>query len=80
MSCECFQIGGPFIAEDPDCPAHGQFGLRHELENLEIQIDTLRAALTIFADAASWRMNGSCDPNGSRFIGQALAQAALDVK
>lgn len=24
MSCQCFQIGGPFIAEDPDCPAHGR--------------------------------------------------------
>lgn len=23
MSCQCHQIGGPFIAEDPDCPAHG---------------------------------------------------------
>lgn len=22
--CQCFQIGGPFIAEDPDCPVHGQ--------------------------------------------------------
>lgn len=22
MSCQCFQIGGPFIAEDPDCPIH----------------------------------------------------------
>lgn len=21
--CECFQVGGPFIAEDPDCPVHG---------------------------------------------------------
>lgn len=21
--CECFQIGGRFIAEDPDCPIHG---------------------------------------------------------
>lgn len=21
--CKCFQIGGPFIAEDPDCPVHG---------------------------------------------------------
>lgn len=21
--CECFQIGGPFISEDPDCPVHG---------------------------------------------------------
>lgn len=22
-SCQCFQIGGPFIGADPDCPAHG---------------------------------------------------------
>lgn len=21
--CECYQIGGRFIAEDPDCPTHG---------------------------------------------------------
>jgi hypothetical protein len=24
MSCECYQVGGRFIAEDPDCPAHGR--------------------------------------------------------
>lgn len=23
MSCQCYQVGGPFISEDPDCPAHG---------------------------------------------------------
>jgi hypothetical protein len=22
--CECFQVGGRFIAEDPDCPLHGR--------------------------------------------------------
>jgi len=21
--CECYQVGGPWIAEDPDCPIHG---------------------------------------------------------
>ena len=21
--CQCYQIGGPFIAEDPSCPVHG---------------------------------------------------------
>lgn len=21
--CDCYKIGGPFIAEDPDCPVHG---------------------------------------------------------
>lgn len=24
MSCDCHRIGGPFIAEDPDCPVHGR--------------------------------------------------------
>lgn len=23
MCCECYQVGGRFIAEDPDCPEHG---------------------------------------------------------
>jgi len=23
MSCECHRIGGPWVAEDPDCPRHG---------------------------------------------------------
>lgn len=23
MSCDCYRVGGPFIAEDPDCPIHG---------------------------------------------------------
>lgn len=22
-TCQCYRIGGPFIAEDPDCPVHG---------------------------------------------------------
>jgi hypothetical protein len=21
--CDCFQIGGPWISEDPNCPVHG---------------------------------------------------------
>lgn len=23
MSCDCYKIGGPWIAEDPNCPVHG---------------------------------------------------------
>lgn len=23
MSCECYRIGGPWVAEDPNCPSHG---------------------------------------------------------
>lgn len=30
--CECYQIGGPFIAEDPDCPVHGREAQRMEAE------------------------------------------------
>ena len=32
MSCECHQIGGRFIAEDPDCPVHGTEAQQKELE------------------------------------------------
>ena len=30
--CECYQIGGPFIAEDPDCPLHGTDAQRQREE------------------------------------------------
>ena len=32
MSCECYRIGGPFIAEDPDCPIHGYEAQAREKE------------------------------------------------
>ena len=35
MSCQCYQVGGPFIAEDPDCPIHGRNGLGEALSDLE---------------------------------------------
>lgn len=31
--CECFQIGGRFIAEDPDCPIHGTVAQREQRES-----------------------------------------------
>ena len=77
MGCECYTIGGPFIAEDPNCPAHGRFGLQHDVERLEDEVERLRSVLAQFADDASWQMNGICDPNSSRFCGQELAQKAL---
>lgn len=30
--CECYQIGGRFIAEDPDCPVHGYAAVREREE------------------------------------------------
>lgn len=44
--CQCFQIGGPFIAEDPDCPAHGTYAqsVRRRNESaLARAIDDLRS-------------------------------------
>ena len=32
MSCECYRIGGPFIAEDPNCPIHGYEAQAREKE------------------------------------------------
>lgn len=40
--CRCYEIGGPFIAEDPDCPEHGSGGLARQVEELK---DALRATL-----------------------------------
>lgn len=47
MSCECHQIGGRFIAEDPDCPAHGtaaQAERESERSRRELIIAALEAA------------------------------------
>lgn len=36
MSCECYKIGGRFIAEDPDCPIHGRASIKRDDRILEI--------------------------------------------
>lgn len=36
MSCQCHQIGGPFIAEDPDCFEHGRAAQAREAHRDEI--------------------------------------------
>jgi len=59
-SCECYQIGGRFIAEDPDCPRHGaaavqeceqqeseRYQLLSRIEELEAEIAELKASKTI---------------------------------
>ncbi len=48
--CECYRIGGRFIAEDPDCPAHGTEAVR-EREASEDRISSLESrVLTLEAD------------------------------
>jgi hypothetical protein len=46
--CECHQIGGRFIAEDPECPVHGYAAVREREEQyrteqtMQDEIDELR--------------------------------------
>ena len=40
-SCQCHQIGGPFIAEDPDCPYHQRGGAQDQIEVLESRVHEL---------------------------------------
>lgn len=55
MTCQCFQIGGPFIAEDPDCPAHGTEAQREERKR-DDEITRLRAEVeALRADAERYR-------------------------
>jgi hypothetical protein len=39
--------------------------------------DALVKALELFADPASWRLGGSCDPNSGAFCGLQMAQQVL---
>lgn len=40
--CECYQIGGRFIAEDPNCPVHGYQAQREQEQRRERKEQLLR--------------------------------------
>ena len=44
--CECYQIGGPFIAEDPCCPVHGDEA-RRERDEKEDEIKKLKERIEV---------------------------------
>lgn len=44
--CECYKIGGPWIAEDPDCPVHGQEAVA-ERDKIETRLSALEAELRL---------------------------------
>jgi hypothetical protein len=49
-SCECYRIDGKFIAEDPDCPAHGTDAQRRQSEKesaVDAAIHVLHKALYV---------------------------------
>lgn len=43
--CECYQIDGPFIGADPNCPAHGDGGMHETIQKQAARIERLEAAL-----------------------------------
>ncbi len=43
--CECYKIGGPWIAEDPDCPVHGR-DAQWEREQRETERQSLEDRIT----------------------------------
>lgn len=44
--CDCYKIGGPWIAEDPDCPVHGTEAQR-ERERQELEWETLEERVAL---------------------------------
>lgn len=54
--CECYQIGGRFIAEDPDCPIHGTEAQQTEQQAYDEKnrlfdaLDTLDSAIRTAED------------------------------
>lgn len=76
MSCDCYTIGGPFIAEDPDCPEHGWEaqkererneikleGLNQRIRFLETERDALRADRRAFAVKVGHEITSWIDAN-----------------
>jgi hypothetical protein len=59
--CDCYKIGGPWIAEDPNCPVHGTEARRktNKMKNLETKaqqattVEELRAVLIDLIDLQS---------------------------
>jgi hypothetical protein len=71
MSCQCHQIGGPFIAEDPECPVHRDGGYEDRLSALEARLSSEQAAYREGIEIAAQTVR--------RMIGAENATLVLDV-
>lgn len=47
MMCECYQIGGRFIAEDPECPEHGTEAQREDNDRSEVNFREVDIAIDV---------------------------------
>lgn len=55
MSCQCYQIGGPFISFDPDCPAHGYAAQAEERLREEEDARVQSEMASLRAEVTAWR-------------------------
>ena len=55
MLCEyqCYEIGGPWIAENPKCPVHGTEAQRHK-EIAEVQKQELEDRVSDLEEQVAW--------------------------
>jgi hypothetical protein len=52
--CQCYQIGGPFIAEDPDCEVHGREAQR-AAEDRDVLIERLTLVSRQGSETEIWQ-------------------------
>lgn len=57
MGCECYQIGGPFISEDPNCPLHGDGNAEDQINALRGEVHALTEKLCLLEAALRKRMD-----------------------
>ena len=54
--CECYKIGGRFIAEDPDCPAHGTAAQEEQREREAAHEGSLQQIAELRAELAALKV------------------------
>ena len=69
--CECYQIGGRFIAEDPDCPVHGTAAQEDQREREADRADILRQFDELRAEVAAMRTQAGISWDGHSVRGDA---------
>lgn len=81
--CNCYRIGGPFIAEDPDCYEHGTAAKEREQQTEEDARDAARyRKLKALHDQylAGWHVRGDlAEPIASGGLDAALDAIEFEV-
>lgn len=78
---ECHTIGGPWIAEDPNCPVHGTDGSEGQIEKLEAERDAAIVRVAAVEATAS-RLLGAledCEPHPA-YVERLIIEATAKLK